>query len=89
MKLTLSDGSSSRIKGISIDCMLQGKMQQISPTDTFSKAAHFVSPLIEKLSLKAMGLANMNRTVHLPTYNDIIAATARKLAGMGGEGKAA
>ena len=71
---------SSRVCKISVKCMLDGQMQKIDATDAFTSTVKPFSSLIEKLSLKAMGLANMNRTVHQPTYNDIIAASARKIA---------
>lgn len=80
---------SFRIKDISVNCMLQGEMQEAGSTDLFNAAVKILSPLIEKVSLKAMALANLNRTVHLPTYNKIIADTARKLADMEKGGGAA
>lgn len=42
----------------------------------FISAARSLVPLIEAAALKLVGLANMNRTVHLPTYNRLIAAVA-------------
>jgi hypothetical protein len=45
----------------------------------FVSAARAVVPLIEAAAGKLTALANMNRTVHLPTYNKLIAEAARKL----------
>ena len=48
----------------------------------FISAARPMVPLIEAAAAKHTALANMNRTVHLPTYNKLIAeAAARKAAG--------
>ncbi len=50
--------------------------------DKFTSIVKSVYPLIKEAAEQAMALANMNRTVHLPTYNRVIAETARKVAGM-------
>jgi hypothetical protein len=49
--------------------------------DRFTTTIKPLYPLIKEAAEQTMALANMNRTVHLPTYNKVIAETARKVAG--------
>ena len=43
----------------------------------FINAARSLIPSIEAAALKLAALANMNRMVHTPTYNSVIAAAVR------------
>ena len=61
-------GRSPRIQGIVISCMLENKKPAMDDMLTFNSTVKSLSPLIAKLSSQAMGLANMNRTVHQHTY---------------------
>jgi hypothetical protein len=48
-------------------------------TDTkFINVARPMVPLIEAAARKLVSLANMNRTVHAPTYNVLIAEAVKK-----------
>ena len=49
-------------------------------TDHFVKTASRMVPLIMEAAGKLAALANMNRTVHLPTYNKLIASAAARTA---------
>ena len=68
-----------RVSAIWLEYMNTGK----PVIDTkFIAAARPIVPLIEAAAGKHAALANMNRAVHLPTYNKLIAeAAARKAAG--------
>ena len=45
----------------------------------FINASRALIPRIEKAATKLMSLANLNRTVHLPTYNKLIGEEALNL----------
>ena len=74
---------SSRVKAILIDRMTDGVMPTLESLDRFGNYIKAMLPAIDSVSEKAMALVNMNRTVHLPTYNKIIAEAARELSGKG------
>jgi hypothetical protein len=50
------------------------------PETKFISTARPVIPRIHAAALKLVALANMNRTVHTTTYNNIIAESARQIA---------
>jgi hypothetical protein len=55
-------------------------MRTLAPIDNskFISTARPLIPLIEAAAAKLLGLAAMNRTVHTPTYNRLIAEAAAK-----------
>ena len=57
-------------------------MRTLAPiVDTkFINAARPMVPLIEAAAVKLVGLANMNRVVHTPIYNRLIASVASNVA---------
>eukprot|EP00291_Cryptomonas_curvata_P026192 CAMPEP_0172174800 /NCGR_PEP_ID=MMETSP1050-20130122/13871_1 /TAXON_ID=233186 /ORGANISM="Cryptomonas curvata, Strain CCAP979/52" /LENGTH=643 /DNA_ID=CAMNT_0012846827 /DNA_START=422 /DNA_END=2354 /DNA_ORIENTATION=- len=66
-----------RIRTFWTQIMKEGKV----PVDMqFINAARVLIPRIDQAATKLMALANMNRTVHLPTYNKLIGEEAQKLS---------
>ena len=49
-------------------------------SETFTKIIHPLLPLIEQAAKEIMAVANINRAVHTPVYNEVFAETARKIA---------
>jgi len=66
-----------RIRTFWCQIMKEGKV----PVDLqFINTARALVPRIDQAATKLMALANMNRTVHLPTYNKLIGEEAQKLS---------
>jgi len=66
-----------RIKTFWSRIMKDGKV----PVDLkFINSARALVPRIEKAAMKLMSLSNLNRTVHLPTYNKLIGEEALNLS---------
>ncbi len=57
-------------------------MRYLEPIDSrkFISSASPMIPLIQRAALKLATIANMNRTVHRPTYNQVFAEAARQCA---------
>ncbi len=70
--------SASRVRTVWLE-----HMRTLAPIiDTkFINTARPLIPLIEAAALKLVALANMNRTVHAPTYNRLIADTVKQPQG--------
>jgi hypothetical protein len=68
--LCSSSSSASRIRTVWFDYM-----RTLNPVvdAKFIGAARSLIPCIEAAALKLVGLTNMNRAVHSPTYNRLIA----------------
>lgn len=66
----------SLVQDLMMKIMKDGKVDMQS---RIAKVAPQVVADIEKTATKLMSLTNLNRTVHLPTYNLLIGEEARKL----------
>jgi hypothetical protein len=75
--LTLRLCRAARVKTVWLEFMRTGQ-----PTDDakFVGSARAVLPLIVAAAGKLTALANVNRAVHLPTYNKLIAEAAHAAA---------
>lgn len=76
-KLTPKRNRANRIEGLIANIMYDGKI----PEDThIIKNIKPLVPAIEETATQLRSLSNLNRTVHLPTYNKLIAEAALDLA---------
>ena len=64
-----------RMRTLVGEVMRSGQLRVLQDT-RFIQAAKPLFARIEKLAVKLMSLANLNRTVHLPTYNRLIGKAA-------------
>ena len=74
--ICLRDADARVCRALRVNALVTSIMTDGNPSGILAGISPAIVPRIDKMAQRVLSLANLNRTVHLPTYNLVIGETA-------------